>query len=71
MVVQLAHTFLDDEAHMSEQNGKHFEAINGKSMAQDSALKDSRRLPDKPGKYNPPAPAGVVRPKPVVVPKAR
>jgi hypothetical protein len=40
-------------------------------MAQDSAIKSSRRLPDKPWKYNPPAPVGAVRPKPVIVPKAK
>ena len=33
-------------------------------------MKESR-LPDIPGKYNPPAPENAVRPKPVVVPKAK
>lgn len=45
-------------------------------MAFDSGMKDSvkkepRRLPDIPWKYNPPAPENVVRPKPVIVPKAK
>jgi hypothetical protein len=43
----------------------------GKTRASDSAMKGSRRLPDKPWKYNPPAPADAVRPKPVVVPKSK
>jgi hypothetical protein len=29
------------------------------------------RLPDIPWKYNPPAPENAVRPKPVIVPKAK
>ncbi len=41
------------------------------SAMKDSAMKASRRLPDKPWKYNPPAPIGAVRPKPVVVPKSK
>ena len=41
------------------------------SMAHDSAMKDSRHLPDIPWKYNSPAPAGMRRPKPVVVPKPK
>jgi hypothetical protein len=34
-------------------------------------MKESSRLPDIPWKYNPPAPAGMKRPKPVAVPKAK
>ena len=41
------------------------------SAMNDSAMKASRRLPDKPWKYNPPAPVDAVRPKPVVVPKVK
>jgi hypothetical protein len=41
------------------------------SAMKDGAIKASRRLPDKPGKYNPPAPVGAVRPQPVIVPKAK
>jgi len=31
----------------------------------------TQRLPDIPWKYNPPAPEGFVRPKPVIVPRAK
>jgi len=48
---------------------KAAEGLRGRTT--DSAMKASRRLPDKPWKYNPPAPAGVVRPKPVIVPKSK
>jgi hypothetical protein len=56
---------------MTEPNGNHVEANTHRGMANDSAIKQSRRLPDIPWKYNPPAPENVVRPKPVVVPKAK
>jgi hypothetical protein len=71
MHTRLAHTLIDDEVHMTGNNGKHSEAVKGKSIAQDSAMNSSRRLPDIPWKYNPPAPAGAVRPKPVLVPKSK
>jgi hypothetical protein len=59
---------------MIEPRTELYEATTAKCMrgrANDSAIKSSRRLPDKPWKYNPPAPVGAVRPKPVIVPKAK
>ena len=61
---------------MTEHNHANSETRTGRSRANDSAMKDSairqsRRLPDIPWKYNPPAPENVVRPKPVIVPKAK
>ena len=72
MDFQLEHTFLVDEVHMTEHNGKPFEAktMTYLALASESAMKESR-LPDKPWKYNPPPPPGVVRPKPVLVPKGK
>jgi hypothetical protein len=58
---------------MTEHDVQPTEAKNAKGARvrfRDSAMKSPRRLPDKPWKYNPPAPADAVRPKPVVVPKA-
>lgn len=69
-VLQSEHNSRIDEVRMTEHNRDSFEANAGKGMAHDSAMKDSR-LPDKPWKYNPPPPAGVVRPKPVLVPKGK
>jgi hypothetical protein len=66
------------EAIMTEQNHANSESGTGRSRAYDSGMKDSAihikgssRLPDIPWKYNPPAPAGMKRPKPVAVPKAK
>ena len=59
---------------MIENNSQPSETKTAKGVRMrfnDSALKTPRRLPDKPWKYNPPAPEGAVRPKPVVVPKAK
>jgi hypothetical protein len=59
---------------MTEHAIQHAEAKNAKGVRmrfRDSAMKSPRRLPDIPWKYNSPAPAGLVRPKPVVVPKAK
>jgi len=53
---------------MSELNNS---SNNGRrTLAQDSAMNSPRRLPDIPGRYAAPAPPGVVRPRPVLVPKA-
>jgi hypothetical protein len=59
---------------MTNQNSQHCgnrTADGVRGRAHDSAMKESRRLPDIPWKYNPPAPADAVRPKPVVVPKSK
>ena len=64
---------------MTEQFSHSFEtrvSEGTRGRTQDSAIKHgaekaSRRLPDIPWKYNPPPPAGVVRPKPVLVPKSK
>jgi len=56
---------------MTEHGGKLFKTICHDSAMKDSAMKGSSRLPDIPWKYNPPAPIGMVRPKPVVVPKPK
>ena len=59
------------EAHVTEhKSGRQAGANTAQVLAQDSAMKESR-LPNIPWKYNPPAPENVVRPKPVVVPKAK
>lgn len=55
---------------MSEHAGQLLN-LKARSRANDGAMKQSRRLPDKPWKYNAPAPADAVRPKPVVVPKSK
>jgi hypothetical protein len=75
---QREHNFLIAEAFMTEHNHANSETRTGRSRAYDSGMKDSSihmkessRLPDIPWKYNPPAPENVVRPKPVMVPKAK
>jgi hypothetical protein len=64
MTEQISHSF-ETKAAEGVRGRAHDGAIK------DSGIKASRRLPDKPWKYNPPPPAGIVRPKPVLVPKSK
>lgn len=76
MALGLEHTFHIAEARLTEYKSEHFMTQPDRTRAndaatKDSAIKESRRLPDKPWKYNPPAPTNASRPKPVVVPKGK
>jgi len=71
---QRAHTLLSVEVPVTETNSQSVNTRDpriARGRTDDSAMRGPRRLPDKPWKYNPPAPPDAVRPKPVVVPKAK